>query len=40
MGEGKVNLLYRAGFMDEMTDKAGEMTDKAGRRIKIWKNSI
>lgn len=40
MGKGKVNLLDRAAFMHEMTDKAGEMMDKAGRRVTIWKNSI
>lgn len=35
-----MNLLYRAVFMHEMTDKAGELTDKAGRRVTTWKNSI
>lgn len=37
VGEGKVNLLYRAGFMHEMTDKAGEMTDKQVEELKFGK---
>lgn len=32
-----MNLLYRAGFMHEMTDKAGEMTDKQVEELKFGK---